>query len=149
MRVQDVDEAFLYIYPFKKAISPTYEDGAFITCTLWRDEDVRYTFDSKIMRHDDIHAKWRLNHNTEKMERTQDRGYFRLSFPQSVTLGILNASIDEDTNNIKKRQSITKLRGKIMNTSNISGGRTLIRTQFISTSEDKCDIITRYLLQKQ
>jgi hypothetical protein len=101
------------------------------------------------MRHDDIHAKWRLNHNTEKMERTQDRGYFRLSFPQSVTLGILNASIDEDTNNLKKRQSITKLRGKIMNTSNISGGRTLIRTQFISTSEDKCDIITRYLLQKQ
>ncbi len=189
MMVQDVDEAFLYISPVKNAISPSYEDGAIITCTLWRDEDARYTFDSKIMRHDDVHAKWRINHNTEKMERTQDREHFRLRFEQSVTVGILNASVDEDTDNLKQRQSITKLRGKItslsaggcaivfqqaiaknvylklgislpgespitlvgkiVNTSNISGGRTLIRTQFISTSEDERDIITRHLLQKQ
>lgn len=189
MVVQEVDEAYLYISPTNEALDPHFSDGTAVRCTLWREEDGRYTFESRIVFHGDVHAKWRLSHNVDPLKRSQDRGHFRMRFEQTVTVGILNASISEEIKFLKDRKSITKLRGKItslsaggcaivfqqaiaknvllkmdielpgevpltliakiVNASSISGGRNLIRTQFISASEEERDIITRHLLHKQ
>ncbi len=189
MIVQDVDEAYLYVSPPKKTQAPQFEDGSNVSCSLWRDEDARYTFDSRIVMHGEINAQWRLSHNAQKMNRTQDRKHFRMRFEQTLTVDILNASLSDDEKHLKKRKTVTKLRGKItslsaggcaivfqqsvtknvflrmeielpgvppitlvskiVGMSNISGGRSLIRTQFLATTNEERDIITRYLLRKQ
>jgi c-di-GMP-binding flagellar brake protein YcgR len=189
MILKGVDEAYLYASPETSTTGPKYKDGTEVSLELWRDEDGRYTFDSRIVYYGTHHAEWRIGHNTKKMERTQDREHFRMRFDQTANIGILNASMHEELSYLRQRKQVAQLRGKITSlsaggcaivfqqpiaknvflrveielpdmpafsldakiiaTSNISGGRSLIRTRFLQVEEEEKDLISRYLLKKQ
>ncbi|MFP6581316.1 MAG: PilZ domain-containing protein [Candidatus Hydrogenedentota bacterium] len=189
MELRNIDEAYLYLSPEKRGAPLKFVDGTQVQCELWRDEDGCYTFDSRIVYYGTEHAEWRLAHNAAKMARTQAREHFRMPFQQTATIGILNASKDEDITYLSQSRDVAQLRGKITSlsaggcaivfqqpiarnillrveielpdhppisvvakivaTSNISGGRCLIRTRFLDISEEERDLISRHLLHKQ
>ena len=106
MELRNIDEAYLYISPEKRGAPLKFTDGTVVECELWRDEDGRYTFDSRIVYYGTEHAEWRLIHNQAKMTRTQAREHFRMPFQQSANIGILNASKDEDVAYLNQRRAI-------------------------------------------
>jgi c-di-GMP-binding flagellar brake protein YcgR len=189
MVLREIDETYLYIARKSTSSIVNFDDGEKIQCKLWRDEDAEYKFPSRIVFHGESHAEWRLSHNTGKMNRAQSREHFRMRYEQSTNVGVLNASANEDPDYIKRRRSVTKLRGKITSlsaggcavvfqqpiasqvflrieielpdhppfsleakivaTSNISGGRSLVRTRFIASTQEERDLISKFLRQRQ
>lgn len=130
MELRNIDEAYLYVSPEKRGPQLKFVDGTQVECELWRDEDGRYTFNSRIVYYGTEHAEWRLIHNTAKMTRTQDREHFRMTFEQTTTVGILNASKDEDITYLQQRRAVAQLRGKI--TSLSAGGCAIVFQQPIA-----------------
>jgi c-di-GMP-binding flagellar brake protein YcgR len=189
MILKDIDEAYLYVSKQSPTDKPHFHDGDKVQTKLWHDQDAQYSFNSRIVFHGETDAVWRLIHNESKMKRTQAREYFRMRYEQNVSVGILNASKNEDPQMMKQRKAITNLRGKITSlsaggcaivfqqpiarqvflrielelpdnepmaleakivaTSIISGGRSLIRTRFIASTLEDRDLISKFLRKQQ
>lgn len=130
MVLKDIDEAYLYLSPEKPSAPLKFTDGTLMACDLWRDEDGRYTFESRIVYYGTEHAEWRLMHNRGKLSRTQDREHFRMTYDQSATIEILNAAKDDEIENYKQRKAIAQLRAKI--TSLSAGGCAVVFQQPIA-----------------
>lgn len=129
MMVETVDEAYLYVSRHGKDAAPTFREGETIRCRLWRDEDARYIFTTKVVVFDDPPPAWRLEHVSD-MQRVQTRAHFRVRHDQTTMVGLINAPVDGDLSNIGKRRIVTKFRGRI--TSLSAGGCALVLQQSVS-----------------
>ena len=188
--LEELNEAYFYVVlkdtPSSKA--PRIGQGERVRCRLWREEDARYLFNTEVAAYDEPPAMWRLHH-TKELRRTQARQHFRVRHDQPITVGIINAPADGNTENLRHRRIVTRLRGRITSlsaggcavvlkqpvarqvmlrlgiempggktleteadivaSSAISGGRYLLRLQFVGLSDEERDLIARYVLQKQ
>lgn len=131
MIVDEVDEAYFTILPRGKAGDsfPAIGEGDDLRCRMWRDDDARYVFTSKIISAEAGPRSWRAKH-TQDLKRVQARSHFRIRHDQSTTVSILNGSVDGNMDNASDRHAVTKLRGRI--TSISAGGCALVVQQPIS-----------------
>lgn len=129
MMVQEVDEGYFYISADSKGPMPAFHDNETVRCRFWLDEDGRYIFESPIVKRSGTHAQWRLNHTT-KLKRTQNRAYFRIRYNHDTSVGLVTAPADLDSETLKKRKPISKIRGKI--TSLSAGGLAVVMPQPVS-----------------
>ena len=129
LRVDSVDEAYLYASRHEKEEIPDFREGDKLRCRLWRDEDARYLFSTRVIVFDDPPPGWRLAHVND-MKRVQARAHFRIRHDQSTIVGVINAPIDGNLDNVSERRVVTKLRGRI--TSLSAGGCALVLPQTVS-----------------
>lgn len=129
MMVEQVDEAYFYISNDRAKPPPKITDGEKIRCRLWRDEDGRYIFDTTIQKDSELSGRWRLHH-AHDLKRTQSREHFRIRHDQNTWVGIINAPLDYNPDNIKSRTPVGKMRGKI--TSLSAGGCAIVLPQAVA-----------------
>ena len=188
--LEDLNEAYFYVVlkDAPASAAPRIDPGVRVRCRLWRDEDARYLFNTEIAAYDEPPATWRLHH-TKELRRTQARRHFRVRHDQQVTVGIINAPVDGNKDDVRRQRVVTRLRGRVTSlsaggcaivlkqavarqvmlrlgielpggqtleteaeivaSSGISGGRYLLRLQFVGLSDEERDIIARYVLHKQ
>jgi len=188
LMVQEVDEAYFYISPDSKGRLPAFHDNETVRCRFWMDEDARYIFDSPIVKRPGTQAQWRLTH-TSDLKRTQNRAHFRIRYSSDASIGLVNAPADLNSETLKKRKPVSKLRGKItslsaggiavvmpqpisdrvvlrvelavengasvlahvkiISTSTISGGRSLMRGCFVGLDDTDRDQLAKFIVHKQ
>lgn len=131
MMVEDVNEAYLSlgIKEEQDSTVPHFDSGDTVRCRLWRDEDARYIFDTKVARYSDEPPTWKLHH-THQLDRTQTRADFRVRHDQPVSLGIANAPLDGRESKPGARPLVTRIRGRI--TSLSAGGCAVVVNQPVS-----------------
>lgn len=131
MMVDEVDEAYFCAsrHAKQKDAAPTFGKGDRVRCRLWRDEDARYVFTATVAEFDDPPPSWRFSH-TEELNRVQARAHFRVRHDQATVVGVLNAPVDGDLKNVRKRRTVTRLRGRI--TSLSAGGCALVVQQSVA-----------------
>lgn len=126
--VSIVDEAYFYISPREGGGSalPQVKPGDTVRCRLWRDEDARYLFSTRVAGSETSPPMLRLNHTTD-LNRMQARAHFRVRHNQAVDIGVLNASVDGRTDDAHKRSVVTRLRARV--TSLSAGGCAIVVEQ--------------------
>jgi len=127
--VEDVNEAFVYIMVKDDAIKdpPNLPAGSRIRCSLWRDEDARYTFVTTAATHNSPPHSWRLRH-TRELERTQNREDFRVRHDQPIVAGVLNAPREDiEETPLATLPVVTRISGRI--TSLSAGGCAMVFSQ--------------------
>jgi c-di-GMP-binding flagellar brake protein YcgR len=129
--VEDVNESYFYVM-LKDAAGVNQADlsaGTAVRCTLWRDEDARYSFATSIAAYGGSTPTWRLRH-TAALDRTQTRADFRVRHDQAVVAGVLNAPREADSGDLKARPIVTRISGRV--TSLSAGGCALVFKQAIA-----------------
>lgn len=128
--VEVVDEAYFYLSPVGEggAVSSEFKDGTELRCRMWREEDARYLFSAKVIGFDTSPPMWRMSHS-HNLNRMQARANFRVRHDQTTNVGVLNAPVDGDARNAKRRRVVTRMRGRL--TSLSSGGCALIVQQVV------------------
>ena len=129
--VGEVDEAYFTLLPRAKAGGsfPAFGEGDALRCRMWRDDDARYVFTTKIISEESGPRSWRAKH-THDLKRVQARSHFRIRHDQTTTVSILNGSVDGKMDNASDRHAVTKMRGRI--TSISAGGCALVMQQPVS-----------------
>lgn len=129
--VDEVDEAYFFAsrQAKQKDAMPNFRKGDKVRCRLWCDEDARYLFTTTVAEFDDPPPSWRFAHAAE-LERVQARAHFRLRHDQTTVVGILNAPVDGNLENLRQRRIVTRLRGRI--TSISAGGCALVIQQSVA-----------------
>ncbi len=102
--------------------------GELVRCRLWREEDARYVFSTRLDRVEREPWLWILHH-TSALERMQSRAFYRVRHDQSTSVGILDAPLDENVEDVSGRHIVTKFRGRL--TSLSAGGFALVVPQAI------------------
>ncbi|MBX7254762.1 MAG: PilZ domain-containing protein [Candidatus Hydrogenedentes bacterium] len=129
--VASIDEAYLGVRIVGATEErPVFERNEELRVRLWREEDARYMFTVRFAR-EDREPPALLFYHTSELTRVQARDFYRVRYEQNVTIGILNAPVDGNTQDTKDRQVVTKLRGRITNIS--AGGLALVAPQAIPT----------------
>ncbi len=131
MVVEEVDESYLTLSRQPKPGEPNVAvaAGDEIRCSMWRDDDARYTFGTTVAFIEEIPSVWRLAH-TRELNRLQARGHFRVRHDQTSIVELLNAPVDGDLADVKNRRAVAKLRSRI--TSLSAGGCALVVQQPVS-----------------
>ena len=131
MVVEEVDESYLTLSRQPKPGEPNaaIAAGDEIRCSMWRDDDARYTFGTTVSILEEVPRVWRLAH-TRDLNRLQARGHFRVRHDQTSVIELLNAPVDGNLSDVKDRRAVAKLRGRI--TSLSAGGCALVVQQPVS-----------------
>lgn len=126
--LEEVNEAYFYVVlkETPSSAAPQIDPGERVRCRMWREEDARYLFDAEIAAYDEPPAMWRVHHTTA-LKRTQAREHFRVRHDQAVTVGVINAPEDGETQSARHRPVVTRLRGRI--TSLSAGGCAVVVQQ--------------------
>jgi len=124
--VEDVNEAYFYVVlkPRTLAAPPLLHPGQRIRCTVFRDEDGRYAFETDIAAYDHPPPTWRLHH-THDFVRTQNRADYRVRHDQSVMAHVFDAPLHDD--GPRAGNTITRIPGRI--TSLSAGGCAMVFKQ--------------------
>jgi len=118
MFVSDVDEAFFYVAPEGEEM-PRAKDGDRVLCRMWREDDGRYAFDSRIARTENQPLGWMLAH-TDALKRSQSRAYFRVPIDQQTEFAVIPLPVDGEYEGIHLKQETMHLQGRL--TSLSAGG---------------------------
>lgn len=117
--VDDVDEAYFYLrYRDAPPVPALPGAGERVKCALWRDDDGRYFFETKVVAAETTPPRLTLAH-AARLNRTQHREHFRVRHDQTTTAGILGPSRGGTLEDLPLRAPATKLRGRI---TSLSGG---------------------------
>jgi c-di-GMP-binding flagellar brake protein YcgR len=128
-RVQDLDEAYLYISLEDTSALSKLQPGDEVRVHLWREEDARYAFTLECGGMRDEPPAFNFFHTT-KLQRLQARRDYRMRHEQTTSVGVISKPPDdEDVERLKERPLVTKLRGRITNLS--AGGCALVLQQSI------------------
>lgn len=187
--VDDVDEAYLYLrYRDEPPVPQLPGAGQRVKCSLWRDEDGRYTFGTTVVATEAAPPRITLEHAT-RLSRTQSREHFRVRHDQSTMLGVLAGTAEDTASELELVPPATRVRGRITSLSAggcaivvhdsisrrmllrialevaegkplvvhgkivasqpISGGRYLLRVEFLNVPEEAADAISKYVMRKQ
>ncbi len=129
VQVAAIDEACFTLLPTLESgaesgvVVPSFRPGDKVRCRIWREYDARYAYDVTFMRVDKDTSGWVFEHISD-LERTQDRKHYRVRHEQATIIGVLNASVDGKTGDVKTRRAITKTKGRISTLS--AGGVSLV-----------------------
>lgn len=189
LRVVGVDEAYIFTtLADEEGPRPDFKKGQRVRCRMWREEDARYMFNTHFARRETSPRAWLFTHSVN-MSRMQSRAHFRVPHDQATTVGILNAPVDGDVSDVKEREVISSVRGRITSVSaggfamvaqqtiprqvllrleldlqesppfevearmvastSISGGRSLVRGSFINLGEEELECIARHVTLRQ
>jgi c-di-GMP-binding flagellar brake protein YcgR len=130
LHVSDVDEAYFYLRYRGEPPAPALPGASQrVKCNLWRDEDGRYSFVTTVVATEHAPPLLILAHTSE-LNRTQTRNHFRVRHDQSTTIGVLSATLKDEPNDLRLRQPVTRLRGRI--TSLSAGGCAVVVQQPVS-----------------
>jgi c-di-GMP-binding flagellar brake protein YcgR len=188
-QVTDVNEAcFLAALHEEQPETPNFEPHTELRCRMWREDDARYVFVVFFVRIDEDSKLYVFEH-TSQLDRLQAREHFRVRLDHNVTVGVLNAPVDDNLEDVHSRRAVTKIRGRltslsaggcalvlpqavpkqvllrvllelpgapaieveasIVGATPISGGRHLVRVQFVAMSNEVNDALTRYVMRRQ
>ena len=125
MSVADVDEAHFHLAPHRGGAPPIPKAGDYLRCRLWREDDARYIFTTKVDSVASDPPLWALRHAVE-LNRVQSRAHFRIHLDQTVGVEVLNAPVDDDMSDVDRREAVTRLRGRV---TSLSGGGLAIVVQ--------------------
>ncbi|HIJ65726.1 MAG TPA: hypothetical protein HPP77_07210 [Candidatus Hydrogenedentes bacterium] len=128
LSIASVDEAYFHATPHgaERDNMPKFSPGDTVRCRIWREDDARYVFMVSLFRVEEEPPTWVFRHAAE-LNRMQARAHYRVHYDQSVTVGVVNAPVDDDVENVAERPIITKLRGRV--TSLSAGGFALVVQQ--------------------
>lgn len=118
MTVTMVDEVYFFLSPEGSGSIPQAKLGDELFLRMWREEDARYLFSACVARIETSPHALVLRH-THDLERTQAREHYRIRYEETVSVGVINAPVDDDYSNIKTREVVTVIRGR---TTSLSGG---------------------------
>jgi hypothetical protein len=188
VRVVSVDEAYVYVNPVAASGRPPVREGETVQCSLWRDEDARYRFETRLAHAAPGPEAWALAH-VSRLERQQEREHYRVPLDRETTLHVLHASVDGSLENLRARAPIMSLpvrmvnlsaggfafvapqalprqvllrvslhlaepepvvaEARILGTTPLSGGRSLVRAAFVAIGDDEREAIARYVMLQQ
>ena len=126
MAVNMVDEVYFFLTPEGSGSVPEAKFGDELYFRMWREEDARYLFSARLARMDRAPYALVMRH-THDLKRTQTREHYRIRYEQVVSVGVINAPVDEDYSNLKTREVVTVIRGRM--TSLSGGGFAMIAPQ--------------------
>lgn len=118
MRVASVDEARFRTDVAPEDARPDFAAGELLRFRMWRDEDARYVFTTRLTRIDESANQWIFEH-TQELKRVQARAHYRIRFDQTASFALLQAREDDDYADLEQRPVIAVLRGRI---TSLSGG---------------------------
>ncbi|MFO7976707.1 MAG: PilZ domain-containing protein [Candidatus Hydrogenedentota bacterium] len=129
-RVENVDEAFLYVSVEDAPALSAWQAGAKVRARLWREEDARYAFTLECAGTRDEPPAFIFYHTT-RLDRMQTRRDYRIRHEQTTSIGVISKSPEdseeEDVALLAERPVVTRLRGRITNLS--AGGCALVVQQ--------------------
>ncbi|MBI4556218.1 MAG: PilZ domain-containing protein [Candidatus Hydrogenedentes bacterium] len=126
--VSAVDEAYFYgrLSDPGASSKPAWKENEEVRCRMWRDDDARYTFVAHFVRYEEEPPACVFRHTAE-LSRIQSRAHYRVRYSQPASVGVLNAPVNGNEDDLRARRVVTKLRGRI--TSLSAGGLALIVPQ--------------------
>ncbi len=130
-RVEDLDEAYLYISldDMDARGLNEFQPGAELRARLWREDDARYAVMLECAGLHDTPPSFVFYHSG-KLDRLQARSDYRIRHEQTTSIGVINKPLeDQDLDRLAERPLVTKLRGRITNLS--AGGCALVVQQAI------------------
>ena len=71
------------------------EPGSELKCSMWRDDDARYSFQTRVAQYD-IGTRTVFLEHTAQMQRHQAREYFRIRHNQPATLALMKPASPDD-----------------------------------------------------
>ncbi|MGI6458837.1 MAG: PilZ domain-containing protein [Candidatus Hydrogenedentales bacterium] len=128
-RIDDLDEAFLYILldDVEARSVNEFRPGAEVRARLWREDDARYAMVLECAGTRDTPPSFAFYHSM-KFDRLQARSDYRIRHEQTTSIGVLNKPLeDQQFDRLAERPLVTKLRGRITNLS--AGGCALVVQQ--------------------
>jgi c-di-GMP-binding flagellar brake protein YcgR len=120
-----VDEAFFYVSPVGVDGVPEFEPGDVVKFRLWREDDARYLFETRIYSIEEESHGWRVSH-VSTLIRSQARAHYRIRFNSTEQISILNATLGDDYEGLLFSPAVTQLHGRI---TSLSGGGMAISFQ--------------------
>lgn len=118
MRVSEVTEALFRCSVREQDPPPAFVPGEDVQFRLWREEDARYTFDTRLLRVENGARQWVFAH-TGELKRIQSRAHFRVHFDQAATVAIIEAPADGNYEDADRFPVVARVRGRI---TSLSGG---------------------------
>lgn len=129
MRIHSVDEAYLTLHAIEGQEVPDLAPGVEVRIRLWREDDARYMFKTKLERKLDMPDRWQFHHTTE-LDRVQSRDFFRIRFDHTVEVAVLERPKDGQTTALVTAPPIDAVHGRL--TSLSGGGFALLATHPIA-----------------
>jgi c-di-GMP-binding flagellar brake protein YcgR len=118
MTVTVVEEVYFFLSPEGSGVMPVAKVGDELYFRMWREEDARYLFSARLARIENAPHALVLRH-AHDLKRTQAREHYRIRYEQVVSIGVINAKVNEDYSDLAQREVVTVIRGK---TTSLSGG---------------------------
>jgi c-di-GMP-binding flagellar brake protein YcgR len=132
LQVAGVDEARFFARPQPgQGTPPAWEVGTQYRFRMWREEDARYMFASRLLDIEEGPRTLAFRHTTE-LQRMQARAHFRIRYDQETVVSVIDAPVDGDLTTLVGRTPIAKYRGRI--TSLSAGGCAVVIPQLLPRS---------------
>lgn len=126
-QVTELNEAYFYATHHEEGgESPRFTAGSELRCRMWREDDARYVYVVNFVRIDADPERYVFRH-TDQMDRLQSREHFRVRLDTNIVVGVLDAPVDENFDDVHSRRTVTKVRGRL--TSLSAGGCALVIPQ--------------------
>lgn len=125
LKTTSVDEAFFCVAPVGVGGAPDFKSGDAVKFRLWREDDARYLFESRIFQIDRDSLAWRMNH-VSALTRSQARAHYRVRYDETVQVSIMNATLGDQVEGLLSSPAVTQLHGRI---TSLSGGGIAIHFQ--------------------
>lgn len=124
--VQTVNEAYFTVGMAVDVEPPRYMPGGEVRFRLYRDDDARYAFRTRLVRREANPPGLTFAH-TSDLDRIQTREHYRVRHEQSTNVGVMDGVVDGTPEDTETRRIVTRLRGKIVNIS--AGGLAVVVPQ--------------------
>lgn len=151
MRIHSVDEAYLCLEPINGQDVPDLAPNGEVRIRLWREDDARYMFKTRLVRKDQAPERWMFHHTTD-LDRVQSRDFFRIRFDHSVDVAVLERPKDGQTTGLITAPAVSMVTGRL---TSLSGGgfallaaqpvadRTFLRVNLDLPNMDPFDVVAR------